>query len=408
MTNLLDAVLVNGFNLRTVASITREGNTATVTYATAHGYEVNQILQVEGAEQAAYNGQYRITYVDSLTLRFVLATGSTPVTPATGTISTKAAALGFQIAYTGTQKRVYRSPNVQGSRPFIRVDDGMPVGYTTTWAKFARVTIAESMSDVDTFLPGGRAPFDPNNPNINEQGNGGTGTGGIYGWNKWYYASLWTNQSSYSESSGDGGNMARTWFIVGDDRLFYVFLAPRNQNDGRMFYAAGEFNSFKAGDNYNSLLFATDRWSNAANSVTYWFDNGGAPWMFDFNGRYAMRAWHQTGGHMRLSMLSMMHTQNIGSIRSGYTGGITFPNGPDMGVIAHPIYLREENPAHVRGLLPGPHYVMHNAPYAHREVLDNVIGQPGRKMMYVTCAGGYGSGEGNSCGMLFDITGPWR
>ena len=43
--NVLDAVLVNGYNEVNVASMTRSGSTVTVTTSTAHGYE-NPILRM--------------------------------------------------------------------------------------------------------------------------------------------------------------------------------------------------------------------------------------------------------------------------------------------------------------------------------------------------------------------------
>ena len=53
------------------------------------------------------------------------------------------------------------------NRHYLRVDDSLPAGYTTTWAKFARVTIAEGMADIDTFV-GAQAPFTPDAPTRNE------------------------------------------------------------------------------------------------------------------------------------------------------------------------------------------------------------------------------------------------
>jgi hypothetical protein len=406
LTNLLDACLVNGFNLRSPSGVTREGQTVTITYATAHGYETNQVIEVAGADQPGYNGQHRVTFTTAQSLQFVLPQDVAPVTPATGTISTKAAALGFQTVFTGANKRVYRSPNILGSRPFIRVDDSLPNGYTTTWAKFARVTIAEAMSDIDTFLPGGRAPFNPDNTNQNELGNGVTGTGGAYGWYKWYYATAYSNNgNSISESSGDGGSVVKQWFLIGDDRGFYLLTPPRNNYDCRFLYAAGEFTSYKVGDQYNSLLWATDRYVTAASTQQYWQDSGGRATLFDYAGHVCMKAWHQTGYPIRLAMMSLVPAAvqyNLGNV-----GGGTFPNGPDMSLIAHPIYLREENPYNVRGVLPGAYFVLHDNPYAHREVLDNVLGIPGRKMIYVT-AGGTGITYGNNAGILLDLSGPWR
>jgi hypothetical protein len=116
-----------------------------------------------------------------------------------------------------------------------------------------------------------------------------------------------------------------------------------------------------------------------------------------------MRDYTQIGGNERLGMLSL-NDQNAQSI-SGRTGAIPFPNGPDYGLILHPIYLRESG-GHLRGTLPGMFWVHQNQPYGHLTMIDNVIGYEDRKFLYVTISS-YSS-ETNSCGFCFDITGPWR
>ena len=167
LTALLDACLVTGFNLQTVSSITRSGSTATATLTAGHGFVVDQVMLIAGCDQAEYNGEFTVTAITATTVSFTVS--GTPVTPATtaGAITLKVAPLGFEIAFTGSNKRVYRSPNPLSNRHYLRVDDSLPTGYTTGWAKFARVTMAEAMADVDTCV-GGRAPYDANAPTKNE------------------------------------------------------------------------------------------------------------------------------------------------------------------------------------------------------------------------------------------------
>ena len=91
---------------------------------------------------------------------------------------------------------------------------------------------------------------------------------------------------------------------------------------------------------------------------------------------------------------------------SGRSSNIPFPNGPDYGLILHPIYLKESVGGHLRGFLPGMYWIHQNQPYAHLTLVDNVIGYAGRKFLIVTLCSYYG--EGNTCGFAFDTTGPWR
>ncbi|NBZ96949.1 MAG: hypothetical protein EBR40_11090 [Proteobacteria bacterium] len=69
-----------------VTSITRSGSTATVTTATPHGETVGQIINLRGAVQAEYNGDFAVGTVPTSTT-FTITVSGTPATPATGTIT---------------------------------------------------------------------------------------------------------------------------------------------------------------------------------------------------------------------------------------------------------------------------------------------------------------------------------
>lgn len=398
MTALLDACLVNGFNLQTVTSITRDGSTATATLTSGHGFVVDQVVLIAGCDQTEYNGEFTVTAITSNTVSFTVA--GEPVSPATtaASITMKVAPLGFEIVFTGTNKRVYRSPNPLSNRHFLRVDDSLPTGYTTAWAKFARVTIAEDMSDIDTFV-GGRAPYDPALPTKNEVPSG-SGTSMYSGWFKWYYA-----RNSYNESSGDNGAWSRSWVLVGDDRGFFLTNSSGWGGDKRILHAFTDFDSYKAGDNYASYLIASERYRQVSDTAySYPSQDAYSAYAQDTTGKLAIRNYTQIGDHCRLGMLSLNdgNNQNI----SNRSGAIPFPNGPDYSLILHPIYLRESAVGgHLRGTLPGMFWIHQNQPYAHLSFIDNVIGYTGKKFLIVTMD--YSS-EGNTSGFAFDVTGPWR
>jgi hypothetical protein len=65
MVDLLDACLVNGFNLKPITSITSANGTATVTIQAGHLFQVNQVILIAGADQAEYNGEKRVLSVTS-------------------------------------------------------------------------------------------------------------------------------------------------------------------------------------------------------------------------------------------------------------------------------------------------------------------------------------------------------
>ena len=399
LTALLRACAVNGFNVKPIQAITCTGTTATV-QCSGHGFLEHQVVKIEGAEPAGYNGEHRIvSVVDGNTVTIELAAGLAPATQAAGqTLQMRAAPLGFEQLFSSGNKLALRSTNPQSPRNVLRVDDSLPAGYTTTWAKFGRVTIAEGMSDIDTFV-GGRAPWDPAAPTRNEVPSG-SGTTMYTGWFKWYYA-----RQNHAETSGDNGNWARSWVLIGDDRGFFLSNASGYFGDARILHAFTDFDSYKAGDNYASYLIASERYQPANNTNgSYPYNDAYSAVSQNTTGKICIRNYTQIGENVRLGMLSLNdgNGQNI----SGRTGNIPFPNGPDYGLILHPIYLREtDNGGHLRGVLPGIFWIHQNQPYAHLSVIDNVIGYEGRKFLIVTL--NYSS-EGNTCGFAYDITGPWR
>jgi hypothetical protein len=68
---------------RTVTSITRASTTATVT-ATAHGFTTGDQVNIRGAAETDYNGDFIVTVTDADTFTYTVS--GSPATPATGTI----------------------------------------------------------------------------------------------------------------------------------------------------------------------------------------------------------------------------------------------------------------------------------------------------------------------------------
>ena len=397
MTALLDAVLVDGFNLRTIDTLTFADGIATARVNAGHLYLVDQVVSIQGANQAEYNGEFRV--LSTTALEFTYAVTGTPVTPATGTLSVKVAPLNFERAFTATNKRCYRSKNILSNRPFLRVDNSLDPSYTTTYAKKAKVLIAENMSDIDTVV-GAQAPFDPTKPLQNTVGTG-SGAGAVDGWYKWYYSR--SDQAGGNDSGGGtGGN--KNWVLVGDDRGFYLFNEWQVSVYGRAGYFFTDFESFRQGDAYNTLLTATE-WYAAANNTPYYngVDHVGyCNRSLDFTGKVLMRDHLQVGNYIRAGFLAL-NTNNAQQI-TGYSTSVPWPNGPDYGLILHPVYLRHESPGHLRGKMPGIFWVHNDSPMADLNVVSGVVGYPGRKFLIV--CNGY-STAGNAARYAFDITGPW-
>lgn len=402
MTALLDACLVDGFHLKTVNSITSTGGIATATISGGHLYRAGQAVKVSGATQTEYNGDVNVLEVTGTT--FTYAVSGSPASPATGTISAKTAPLGWEIAFTGTNKRAYRSLNVSSNRPYLRVDDALDPAWTTTYAKFAKVTMSEGMSDVDTFV-GTRAPYDSAAPTKNEVGTG-SGSTAYNGWYKWYYAKAEGNTADSTAPA----TANRQWCLVGDDRGFYLFVESVD-GGGLGGYCFTDFASFRQNDQYNTLLCAKAAYGNASTTPNL-FDQaayGSSDFCSRFirsgdsTGKVIMRSFLQVGANVNVGFTSL--NTNNSQVASGVTTGISWPNGPDYGLILSPVLLKEGT--HLRGQAPGMFWVHNDSPgLDHLEHITGVAGYPGRTFAIVKVA----HGQSNSWlqgYIAFDITGPW-
>lgn len=343
----LDAVLystlVTGFNSKTVSSISVSGNVATVTTSTAHNYTLTDIILISGANESQYNDSFRIKAVTSsttFTFDLVAADGS-----ATGTITCKIAPLGWTRVYSGTNKSVYRAP--AGTRFYLRVDD--------TNAQYSVVSAYETMTDVDT----------------------GTNKMGDVYWKK-------SNASSTA---------TREWFLVGNDKTFYLFTAwDATYHAG---YAFGNFNSIKSEDLYSCMLIG---------------HNATAPTNPSYSQSFSYVA-YSTGNNLG-QLLMRANTGVVGAVaffkfatpstQFGYSTGFSFPSQSDNGLHLYPVEVAETTGAVLRGRMPGLYAPLENvAGYFASGDRTVVINSKIYMAIMLYC---YSSGVGNC---FLDITGDW-
>jgi hypothetical protein len=183
---LLDAVLVNGFDIKTASALTVAGGVASMPFTGAHSAQVDSVISISGitGAYASLNGEQKVTAVAAGVVRF--ATSAADGT-ASGTISFKMAPLGFAKPFAGTSLGAYKSSDLAATGMLLRVDD--------TGAQFARVRGFESMSDINTGL----GPF----PTDTQMSGGG-----------------------YWAKSNAASSAAVPWAIHGDGRLFYFTATP--------------------------------------------------------------------------------------------------------------------------------------------------------------------------------------
>jgi len=361
---ILDACLVDGFNLKTLDSLVVSNGIATASISLGVGaFEADTVALIAGATPSGLNGEKRIISVTANTFTFD-ATGISNQT-ATGTITAKLAPAGFAKAFSGTNLAAYRASDVTGTRLFLRVDD--------TGTTNARVVGYESMTDVNT----GSMPF----PTAVQQ------SGGYY-WPK----------------ANAANGTARAWTVVADSKTFWVHLHTATENLGYdgCTVGFGDFNSFKSGDAYACMLLGATTDLSASTAATAQcvahvyqdsVTNAGAAVARSFTG-------------LGSAILPGRRAESY-VYTDGYSGNAAFavyPNGADNSLILSRLLAVETGP-HIRGVLRGPMFAAQLC-YTSFNWRDKVT-YNGRK--YLAIKGNSPAQSTLSGGALtfFDITGPW-
>jgi hypothetical protein len=369
--DLLDACLKDGYNSKSVQSITRSGSTATVTFATAHGFAADglTIVRIAGAGQSEYNGDFQISNVTSTA--FDITVAGTPATPATGTITAKVAPADWTKPFSGTNKAVYRAPS--GNRLFLRIDDANPNADSN---KSASTRGYETMTDVDT----GSGPF----PTVAQLSTG-----------------ILINKSSSADST------ARNWLLFGDGYEFYFFYAPHSgaSNVYRQFHfgdPAPEMDS----DPYGTLIYGDYALNSTSNQVptgqaTYQISNlSSALSNNNLSGHYFARAYTQTGASVAAGRYG---NWNLGGQYIGGDGAqITYPAPHNTGLYIAPLFISDGSVP--RAQAKATWQPLHVRPLGHSSVVPADKSPIGRRLYAVATAGTLATpGETH-----IDIDGPWR
>lgn len=141
-----------------ITSLTRSGNTATVT-ATAHGVTDGQVVQVSGADQSEYNGSFVMTYVNANTLTYPISVS--PASPATGTIlanvPTGAPVTITSLTRVDTTVTVTAAGNTFSSGDSVSISGVTPNAYNGSWT----ISCAGSCNPTFTFTGPAEGPITP-------------------------------------------------------------------------------------------------------------------------------------------------------------------------------------------------------------------------------------------------------
>lgn len=366
MLAVLDACLINGFNVKSVTSIVVASNVATVT-CTGHGYSgaYGKLVKISGATPAGLNGNKQITVLTPNT--FTFATSGITDQTATGTIDARRAPLGtWQKAYTGTNKAMYKSTDTAVSGALLRVEDALSGGGCS--ATSARVRMVETATDVDTFTT--PCPTDA------QLSNGG----------------YWQR--------GPNTATAKTWRLIGDGRLFW-FMTQLSTSSSHAPYVFGDFVSYKAGDFTNAVLgYSSSDPGGGTNSATSTIDLSAT--LASSAGLGAPAILKANNG-VTSSIFVAPIAGCSGMVNNSGSGGLPYPSAIDGGFLVVYPTLMSETGLGLRGTFPGIGFTPSNiSTLPDLSVLD-VAGPAARKFLNLTAS--YAT---TICIPLFDLTGPWR
>lgn len=342
---LLQAILVDGYNTKTI-TITRSGATATAN-STAHGYVTGHVLDISGASQSDYNGQFKITRIDADNFSYTVA--NSPTTPATGTISAIVAPMGWTQPYTGTNKGAFLQP-AGSTGLYLRMDDSN--AQNTQWRGY------ETMSDVDT----GTNLFPTN-------------------------AQVTVGSGPYFYKSNAASSTARTWKAFGDKRSLIVTVNTDGSNLWHVLMF-GDFRSFKSGDAYPVHVVAASASSQTGSSLTSAVVHGSTLGTAQA-GNYIARAYGGAVGAVTTAKLVSTYCSSGSNNAIGATASasITYPAPIIGGFLMSPVYLQEAGAVAngPRGVIRGIYAPAHGLALTDGDTFSGASGSifDGRTFEYV-------------------------
>ena len=353
---VLDACLLNGFNLNTLDSLAFASGVATANVASGHGYREYDIVLISGANQGEYNGEQRIRNVSATSFQFDVS--GAPASPATGTLTAKIVPLNWASPFVGTHKAVYRSADAGASGLCLRVNDS-----TTT---YAAIRGYESMSDVDTGLGTFPTTAQMAEPHC-----------------------CWRKSSTVDAT-------ARPWLLIGDGKRFYFFSRFHASYAQYAGYFFGDVNSYKAGDAYGCALISES--SSSAASYPGHYNNFASlsnTLTSTQAGRYVARNYNQIGSALPFGFFGEYVVSTVMGV-----SGMPYPSPVDNGLYVSAVAVNHGGI--LRGAMPGLYQPLHFRPIPHGDTVSDLVGLPDKTLLGVVTPD-----NSTDSMVMIDITGPW-
>ena len=351
---VLDAALVNGFNLVTVNSLVVAGGVATATVNASHNFIAGRVILLAGATPAGLNGEKRIIAVTSPTVFTFDATGIADQT-ATGTISAKVAPLGWERTSAASNVNYYRSLDPMSSRYGMFAHDNVTATRTYVGA-YERLSAA------------------------------GAGLSGFMGYGQWI-------KSITADAT------VRGWHLIGDSRGFYLLTNTRSAGVFSVYFF-GDPISKKSGDIFGALITGVNASLISANTpMAGCLSTSDRVAAAGFMSRPLGSA---TSLQQTVMIVGAAHTGATSPALSGSTSYslLSYPNTPDNSWMAGEVNVITGGM--LRATMPGLYHCAQTAFSVPAPLLGKLAG---RVLSYFNVGPAAGGASG---GLYFDTTGPWR
>lgn len=341
---LLDACLVNGYNITTPSSIVVTSNVAVVT-ANTNTYTVGQCILVSGVTSPTeLNGEKYITAITSNTYSYSSnsANGS-----ASGSFSVKVAPLGWISGFSSANIKSWQQST--GQLRYVQLDN--------TSAQMLKYSLFETMTAANTGT--NQTPTAAQNSN--------------------YCAQLATTTATAAST--------KFWYLIGNDRSFYFFISP----DGTTNYAgifAGDYVSYKSGDLYGTMISGANAPSltTPATTTSTYFATTELFSVVTNWGKYILRPYTGVGSSQIANLgvdRYLLNTSGAG-VPPGLSG-VVYPNAPDGSLLMGEI--RVSDTTTIRGELPGVLCMYHANPFVCWDTFDGAGATAGNKYRAFTALG---------------------
>lgn len=347
---VLDACLINGYGSITLDTVVVANGIATATKSTGHNFPnystgIGPVISIGGATPSGLNGEVRINAINGT--QFTFAT-TAPDGAATGTITAKRAPGGWEKAFQGTNKAVYRQGGEFSNRFYLRVDD--PLQST------ARVRGFEYLEDVDGLNGTGLFPTDAQ------------ASGGLH-------------------APKSTSTTVKHWVLACDSSSFVMVVRDTGAADYHVGWSFCDLVGLaNSADKFSANLIAHDGWRSAGGSA---YESLATP------PSYMARAMAQTGG-------SISFTKYCRPSQAVIAGSSDSFPPPGDGLLAFWPLLAFDSSARYRGRIPMV-YGAYSIP-ADDSYIPGAAGGAGDGRVFWFTNGNTGS----SSGFYIDIVGPWE